>query len=221
MKKLFGLIVLAIMVILPMNVNAASVGGSIECTSDTELTTPVGNYTHSKECKIKSTVSGTSINVFYANFKFDSSIIKISTVTPSGTWGQPSTSTTATGGVQMTFKASSSLSEDSEVAKIVFYIDKSDANKDCTIKFTPCFDENGTNKCGEEVIITETPKCKVENGTYYGSDGSVVTKETYDAQCTENKKTGSFMPYAVIASGIALAVIVYTVSRKNNKLYKI
>jgi len=219
MKKLLGLIVLAIMVILPMNVNAA-VGGSIECTKDAALTTPVGNYTHSKTCKIKATVSGTSINSFLARFNFDNSIIKINAVNPSGAWGQPTT-TAITGGVELTFKASNSLSADSDVALVTFYIDKSDPNKDCTIKFTPCFDENGNNKCGEEVIITETPKCKVENGTYYGKDGSVVTKETYDAECTENKKTGSFMPYAVIASGIALAVIVYTVSRKNNKLYKI
>lgn len=220
MKKLFGLIVLAIMVILPMSVNAATIGGSINCGSDTKLATPVGNYTHSKTCSIKATVSEASINTFLASFKYDSSIIKINAVTPSGVWGEPSSSTTTTG-VALTFKTSSSVATDSDVATVVFYIDKSDPNKDCTIKFTPCYDENGTNKCGEEIIVTETPKCKIENGKYYGKDGSVVTKEVYEEECQGNKQTGSFMPYAVIASGIALAVIVYTVSRKNNKLYKI
>ena len=221
MKKLLGLIVLAIMVVLPINVNAASVGGDIDCQEgETELATPVGNYTHSKTCTIKATVSGTSINSFLARFNYDTSIIKINGVNQKGVWGQPTTAS-ITGGVELTFKASTSVSSNSEVATIMFYIDKSDPNKDCTIKFTPCFDENGNNKCGEEIIINETPKCKIENGTYYGKDGSVVTKETYEEQCQENKPTGSFMPYAVIASGIALAVIVYTVSRKNNKLYKI
>ncbi len=48
-----------------------------------------------------------------------------------------------------------------------------------------------------------------------------VPKTVELTKTTENPKTGNFMPYAVIAVGVALAGGVYYVTRKNTKLYKI
>ena len=67
----------------------------------------------------------------------------------------------------------------------------------------------------------ETPKCKVQDGKYYCENGAECTKEEYDAKCTtttENPKTGSFMPYAVIIAGVAVAGGLYFLTKKN-KIY--
>lgn len=72
----------------------------------------------------------------------------------------------------------------------------------------------------------DTPKCKTDtdkegNTKYYCENGAECTKEEYDAKCTtttENPKTGSFMPYAVIIAGVAVAGGLYFLTKKN-KIY--
>ena len=53
-------------------------------------------------------------------------------------------------------------------------------------------------------------------------DGTNATSTEYKSQCetTENPQTGSFLPYAVIAGGLVLAIGLY-VSTKKNKIYHI
>ncbi len=68
---------------------------------------------------------------------------------------------------------------------------------------------------------TENPKCQVKDGKYYCENGAECTKEDYDKNCTtstENPKTGSFMPYAVIIAGVAVASGLYFLTKKN-KIY--
>ncbi len=68
---------------------------------------------------------------------------------------------------------------------------------------------------------TENPKCKVEDGKYYCENGEECTKEEYDEKCTtptENPQTGSFVPYAVIIAGVAVAGGLYFLTKKN-KIY--
>ena len=69
---------------------------------------------------------------------------------------------------------------------------------------------------------TETPKCKIENGKYYDNNGNEVTETEYKAACetTENPQTGSFLPYAVIVGGVAVAGLLYFMTKKN-KIYHI
>lgn len=103
------------------------------------------------------------------------------------------------------------------VAQIVF--DVTDPSAECSIELT-----NFTPVTPEE---NPTPKCKVEDGkdgqkVYYCENGQVCTKEEYDEKCTtqENPQTGSFLPYAVIIGGIAVAAGLYMITKKN-KIYHI
>jgi len=79
----------------------------------------------------------------------------------------------------------------------------------CTIGLTPA----GT---------TETPKCQIVDGKYYDDKGNEVTEAEYKTACDapENPQTGSFLPYAVIIAGVAIAGGLYFVTKKN-KIYHI
>ena len=72
-------------------------------------------------------------------------------------------------------------------------------------------------------VTPSNPTCQIDGDTYYCANGQVCTEEEYNAQCTttpENPQTGSFLPYAVIVSGIAVAVGLYMFTKKN-KIYHI
>ncbi len=217
MKKVIGLIVLAVMVILPFNVNAA-VALEQSCGEDVELAQPDGQYTHSKTCKIVVNVTGNStLNKYGITASYDTSIIKVQDVQTNNPWSLTTNTATSTGAA-ITWTPSSAISNNkSEVATVVFYINKSDPTKNCDINFTQCFDENGTFICNEP----KTPTCKIENGKYYGKNGTEVTEEVYNKECLSNPQTGNFIPYIVVITGAILAISVFTISRKNNKLYKI
>lgn len=58
-----------------------------------------------------------------------------------------------------------------------------------------------------------TENCRVE----FICEGKTTTVDP----TPENPKTGNVLPYAVIGVGMALAGVVYYVTRKNNKLYNI
>ena len=70
--------------------------------------------------------------------------------------------------------------------------------------------------------VVENPKCQVKGEKYYCANGTECTETEYKSQCetTENPQTGSFLPYAVIAGGLVLAIGLY-VSTKKNKIYHI
>lgn len=208
MKKIIGLIVLAIMVILPMKVNA---GYSFEfkeiAQDDTTLTT-----------EISVTLTGTStLNQIGGNLTMKHVTIKSVTMADAK-WTNSST------GSSLLFKSSSSIGAGTyKIATVVFQKDgTATATDPCYVNWIPCVDENGQVNCKDEpIVVTETYVCKVVNGKYYGKSGTEVTEAVYNSECVSNPQTGSFLPYVVIAAGIALAVGVFTVSRKNNKLYKI
>ncbi len=209
MKKVLSLFVLAMMVILPMKVNAALDFSGFYCDDKVEA----ADGTVTKTCYIvgKAT-NGSSINKFTGTLTLQNMSIK--SITASNPWTDNST------GTNLDFTASQSVSSSSfTIATIVFTVNNK-AEK-CAVQLIPCYTEDGKNGCGNSVQVTEEHICKVVDGTYYGEDGSEVTAEEYAAQCVSNPQTGNFVPYIVIIAGIALAVGVFTISRKNTKLYKI
>ncbi len=217
MKKFIGLIVFAMMIVLPMRANAA-VALEYSCGDDVELAQPDGKYKYSKTCNIAVNVTGNNtLEMYGITASYDTSIIKVQDVQTNNSWSLTTNSATSTGAA-ITWKPSSAISNTkSEVATIVFYIDKSDNTKNCDINFTQCFNKDGQFICDNP----KTPTCRVENGKYYGKNGTEVTEEVYNNECLSNPQTGNFVPYIVIITGAILAVSVFTISRKNNKLYKI
>lgn len=209
MKRVIGLIVLAMMVVLPMKVNAALDFSGFTC--DDKVTESDGSVT--KTCYIigKAT-NGSSISKFTGTLTLQNMSIK--SITASNPW------TNESNGTSLLFTSPSNVSDSTfTIATIVFTVDNT-AEK-CAVQLIPCYDENGTYGCGNTVEVTESYVCKVVNGTYYGKDGSVVTADVYAEECVSNPQTGNFVPYIVIVAGIALAVGTFTISRKNTKLYKI
>lgn len=206
MKKVLGFIVLAMMVVLPMSVNAALDFSGFKCDE-------VDKANATKTCYIvgKAT-NGSSISKFTATLTLQNMSIK--SITASSPW------TNNSNGTSLEFNASSNVSsENFTIATIVFDVDNT-AEK-CAVQLIPCYDENGTFGCGNTIEVTENYVCKIVDGKYYGKNGTEVTAEVYEAECVNNPQTGSFVPYVVIIAGIALAVGVFTISRKNTKLYKI
>ncbi len=209
MKKVIGLIVLAMMVVVPMGVNAALDFSGFRC--DEKVTAADGSVTET--CYIiGSATNGSSISRFTATLTLQNMSIK--SITASSPW------TDYSNGTNLSFTASTSVSSSNfTIATIVFNVDNT-AEK-CAVQFTPCYTEDGSYGCGDPVEVTEKYSCKIVEGTYYGKDGSVVTESVYNSQCLDNPQTGNFLPYVVIFAGIALAVGVFTISRRNTKLYKI
>ena len=206
MKKVLGIIVLAMMVVLPMRVNAALDFSGFRCDE-------VDKTNATKTCYIigKAT-NGSSISKFTATLTLQNMSIK--SITASSPW------TNNSNGTSLEFNATTSVSSDNfTIATIVFDVDNT-AEK-CAVQLIPCYDENGTFGCGNTVEVTESYVCKIVDGKYYGKNGTEVTAEVYETECVNNPQTGSFVPYVGIIAGIALAVGVFTISRKNTKLYKI
>lgn len=209
MKRVIGLIVLAMMVVLPMSVNAALDFSGFTC--DDKVTANDGSVT--KTCYIigKAT-NGSSISKFTATLTLQNMSIK--SITASDPW------TNESNGTSLSFQASTNVSSSNfTIATIVFNVDNT-AEK-CAVQFIPCYDEEGTYGCGNTVEVTESYVCKVVNGKYYGKNGNEVTADVYNTECVSNPQTGNFVPYVLIIAGIALAVGVFTISRKNTKLYKL
>lgn len=171
MKKLLGALVLAVMVILPIKVSAAtySITWGDQCDTDKDgycLVKPVLNQSGGASTDIlKATMTLSNMEFVSAegNEEWNIEVNGLSIIfTPKS--GQPITAATSKLG---------------------------------TLKF---------KKTGDPCAITFT--CEE------------VTKTIEPKPITPNK-TGNFLPYAVIFSGIAIAGGVYYVTRRNNKFYKI
>ncbi len=220
MKKVIGLIVLAMMVVLPMTVNAKiifeeSVKGvdGKPGSKDGFYCDEVDQASKTKTCYIVGrTTEGDTISKFTAQLTLQNMSIK--SVTANAPW------TNNSNGTNLSFEASTNVSGDKfTIATIVFEVNN--LAEKCALQFIPCFTENGNYGCGTNVTVTESYVCRIVDGKYYGKNGNEVTEAVYNAECVNNPQTGSSVPYVVIIAGIALAVIVFTVSRKNTKLYKI
>lgn len=209
MKKILSIIVLAIMFVLPLSVNAALDFSGFRC--DDKVYEADGSVT--KTCYIVgSATNGSSLSQFTATLSLENMSIK--SIQAAEPWTDYST------GTSLSFRASSSISsENFTIATIVFTVNN--AAEKCGVQLIPCFDENNNFGCGDPVVVEEVYTCKVVDGTYYGKNGNVVTEEVYNSECVNNPQTGNFVPYLVITAGIILAVSVFTITRKNNTLYKI
>lgn len=77
----------------------------------------------------------------------------------------------------------------------------------------------------KEKIAPETPKysCKEVDGKYYGKDGSVVDKKTYESVCglKENPKTGIILPIVSLGILACIGILTRKMQLKKNNLYKI
>lgn len=220
MKKVIGLIVLAMMVVLPMTVNAdlafnETVKGSSKdgfycvATKKDER----GNATEETCYIIGRATGGSTLSRFTGTLTLQNMTVK--SITASSPWVNESTSNT-----NLVFTTSSPVSNAQfTIATIV--LDVNVAGERCAIDLIPCYDENGNFGCGNKITVEESYTCRVVGGKYYGKNGNEVTEAVYNAECVSNPQTGSSMPYLVIVAGIVLAVGVFTISRKNTKLYKI
>lgn len=220
MKKVIGLIVLAMMIVLPMSVNAdlafnETVKGSskdgfyCEATKKDER----GNATEETCYIIGRATGGSSLTKFTATLALQNMTVK--SITASSPWVNESTSNT-----NLVFTTTSPVSSAKfTIATIV--LDVNTAGDKCAVELIPCYDENGNFGCGNKITVEESYTCRVVGGKYYGKNGNEVTEAVYNAECVTNPQTGNSMPYLVIIAGIVLAVGVFTISRKNTKLYKI
>ncbi len=205
MKKVIGLIVLAMMIVLPMKVNAGF-GFQFNCDE-------IDETTNTKTCYIVgSTTGSSSLNKVNGTLTLQNMTVK--SITASSPW------TDYSNGTQLEFTSPTNVTGASfTIATIVFDINVK--GQDCAVTFVPCYTEDGTYGCGNAIKVEEKFTCRIVDGKYYGKNGNEVTAEVYNAECVNNPQTGNSMPYLVIIAGIVLAVGVFTVSRKNTKLYKI
>lgn len=209
MKKVMGLIVLAMMILLPVGVNAALDFSGFTC--DDRVVADDGSVT--KTCYIRGKATdGSSINQFTGTLTLQNMSVK--SITASSPWTNNNGNST-----NLSFSASTSVTNsDFTIATIVLSVNN--LAEKCAVQFIPCYDDNGFG-CRNTVEVTENHVCKIVDGKYYGKNGTEVTAEVYNAECINNPQTGNFVPYIVIIAGIALAIGVFTISRKNTKLYKI
>lgn len=70
-------------------------------------------------------------------------------------------------------------------------------------------------------LTNSTNKCKVNNGIYYGKNGTEVTEEVYNKECISNPQTGSFMPITLFVMGIFISLTILVKTFRSNKFYKI
>ncbi len=221
MKKILGIITLAMLIALPMSVNAGFSFGD-NCTE-------LDPTTRTKTCEfLLNTTGDTSFTKFSMNLELKNLTIK-SQVANSPWENLKVTDGQATGEItKHTLTVSSATPVKGTKQKIVTMVfeAKEGTTKDseCYIKYEPCADENGQFTCLNQREVTpptETYKCKNVNGTYYDNNGKVVTETEYNAACVTNPKTGNFLPYVVVGAGIIIAISVFAITRKNNRLYKI
>lgn len=207
MKKVIGLIVMAMMIVLPMGVHAASFSSEIypiaedESGATYEVTFTIGSGT--KFTQIGGTLE--LIGVSLESITTDNSAL-----------------VNESSGTNLLFNSASGGVLAPGTYKFTVVVKKIDP-ANCSVKWTPCTIDEGQNTpiCDYKPVVPTKAICKIVGNKYFGKNGTEVTKEVYESECINNPKTGNFMPYIVLGAGIMLAVVVFTVSRKNNKLYKI
>lgn len=122
-------------------------------------------------------------------------------------------STTDSDVIIMSLKSTAQMTAGQKVAISTVTLDGTNATSTdpCTITIAK-----------KDTPVVENPKCQVKDEKYYCANGTECTETEYKSQCetTENPQTGSFLPYAVIAGGLVLAIGLY-VSTKKNKIYHI
>lgn len=223
MKKVIGLIVLAMMVVLPMSVKADIIfeesvknpNKGLPGSKDGFYCDAIDKTTNTKTCYIVGRLTGGStISSFSGTLEMH--YLTLKSITPSSPWTNESV------GTNLKFTASSPVSSAQfTIATLVFDVAPDYVPNGCYVNLSPCYDENGNYGCGNKITVEESYTCRVVGGKYYGKNGNEVTEAVYNAECVSNPQTGSSMPYLVIVAGIVLAVGVFTISRKNTKLYKI
>ncbi len=206
MKRVIGLIIFAMMVILPTTVNAAGYNWSMKSTQDDSTVT----------IELSITINNKSYTKIGGNFTL--SHLTLDSITPESGW------TYEASGNTLTFTNPAGITNGTyKIATIVFKKDGlATENDKCNVTWNGCVDEEGSYICEDQpVTYTETYTCRVVNGKYYGKNGTEVTEAVYNSECVTNPKTGSFLPYIALGTGLVLAGVVFAISRKNNKLYKI
>ncbi len=226
MKKFIGLIVLAIMVVLPNHTKAAQYEFAISCPTKAngqlEVNWDETGLVGAVQCSLMLKMSsGTTLSEMKATFTpADPKIVSLHSVNGSGSWNATFNKNSAGTAYDIVLKSSTPVTgtgTEMELAKVIVDIKKARATDNCDFAVTPCIGSD----CFPKIEIEEKNTCKIINGQYYGKNGTIVTEEQYTAECANNPQTGSFVPYMVIFAGIALTTVVYIVSRKNTKLYKI
>ncbi len=86
----------------------------------------------------------------------------------------------------------------------------------CVLKFI-----SNNNNTIENKNQNVNNSCKVIDGKYYDNNGYIVSESEFNKRCITNPKTGRFVSYIFICFAIILAIIIFKIVRKNNKIYKI
>lgn len=84
------------------------------------------------------------------------------------------------------------------------------------------YDKDGNESTKEDYLKQcSEHKCKQIGNTYYDDEGNEVDKDTYLAICQndiDNPDTGSILPYICIGTSIILAIGLFIIAKKYNKL---
>jgi len=237
MKKIYGIIILAISLFLPVVVNAAS--GENFIASDYEMTTTsLGGATQTLNKDTNgnaiaylgvSVNSGTvyefNVTLYLNNLTYLNVIEEsgwVGTIVNNGDGTLTARYTNATGVTAGKHRIAALTLKAVNTAEVCsMNLQNLTSAPKCEIVNNVYY-----NKSGAVVTETEYYKdchpCEIVDGKYRGPNGEELTKEQFEVACPiNNPQTGNFLPYFVIIAGIALAAGVYTITRRNSKIYNV
>ncbi len=220
-KKVLGL-VLAVFVFFPMVVHAAYSGtvfgsadenmqsttlngGSIVCPKSADNRTAT--------CYIGISVTSGTVDSFDVTATLTN--MTYSRISMMNGWSQSAIPEQSGNTVTFKFSNRTGLAAPNRVlvAKVTYTVNNQ--AQECSIQLS-------ASQTTTPTTPTETPKCRVEDKTYYCADGKECSKAEYDQECVpENPTTGSFVPYVVVLGGIGLAGALYFATRKKAKIYHV
>ncbi len=226
MKKRIGLSLLAMLcvIVLPLKASAASgeIFGSTSQTMASGTTTENGNTVtiqnrgENTKIYLGANVTSGTLTEYNAHLELSNSNFTFSSFTRESGWTGTIAPSTDGKGIDINLKSTTGITGRGLVATITLKVsDSAPSTETCTMTLQTAE--------AETPVTPETPKCKVENGKYYDANGNEVSQEAYNASCTtaENPQTGNFLPYTIIIAGILVAVGLYFITKKNNKIYHV
>lgn len=210
MKKLVVLLSLAVMLVMPLNVNAASWSEEKVLSKNSiygELSAREmpweGNDPTQLEVYITKASEYISLTFTVNNLK-DVKFMEAANITVVNSDFKDNVLT-----VLLKTKDGKAITKKTEVGSAMGY--PIDTEKGCSIAVTP-----------------QTLACAKLDNMYFDKSGKAITEEEYNEVCSnittepgDDVQTGSVIPYVAIAGGLIAIAGVYLYSRRTNKMYKL